>query len=182
MLLPRSKGKTFTKIQTNHVVIPLIQNVLTFSEVKTFQPSNETSTDNFTADIQEILNNVSDPADTISITELQRKLELIRAQRKQSFTSLSFIIIILLIFFLTTGVAAFVCGIAYVITKQCGNYVHILQPLRPLTQYSRRRLSMRKFRAPPEFDLYEDSDSCYWIVLTATGTHRQTTPPPSDQR
>ena len=113
MLLPRSKGKTLAKFQTNHVVIPLIQNVLTFSELKTFQPSNETSTDNITADIQEIMNNASDPVDNILITELQRKLELIRAQRKQSFTSLSFIIIILLIFFLTTSIVAFVCGIRH---------------------------------------------------------------------
>lgn len=113
MLLPRVKGKTFAKIQTNPVVIPPIQNLLTFSELKTFRPSNETSTDNFTADIQAILNNVSDPVDIISITELQRKLELIRAQRKQSFTSLPFIIVSPFIFFLTTSVVALVCGIRH---------------------------------------------------------------------
>ena len=69
MLLPRSKGKTFAKILTNHVVIPPIQNVLTFSELKTFQPSNETSTDNLTANIQEILNNVSDPVNNRATNE-----------------------------------------------------------------------------------------------------------------
>ena len=73
MLLPRSKGKTFTNILTNHVVIPSIKNILTFSELKTFHPTNPTTTKNLTADKQEILNNVSEPVVIISITKLQNK-------------------------------------------------------------------------------------------------------------
>ena len=73
MSLPCSNGKTFTNILTNHVVIPSIQNILTFSELKMLRPTNETTTKNLTADIQEILNDVSDPVDIISITELQKE-------------------------------------------------------------------------------------------------------------
>lgn len=94
-LLPHSKGTTVTSTQTSHVVIPSIQNIFTISERRTFQPTNETTNEDVTVDIQEILNNVIDPVDIISITELQRKLELIREQRKQNSTSYSFITIFL---------------------------------------------------------------------------------------
>lgn len=117
-LLPHSKGTSFASIQTNHVVIPPIRNTLTFSEIKIFQPSNGTTSTDVTEDIQEILNNVTDPVDIISITELQRKLQLIRDQRTQATTSYSFITIFLLIFFLTTSVIAFVCGIRHSITMR----------------------------------------------------------------
>lgn len=113
-LFPHSKGTTFTNVQTSHMVIPSIHSTLTFSEMKTFRPNNETASDDITADIQDILNNVTSPVDLVSITELQRRLELIREQRSTHSYSFSFItVVVLTAVFLTTSAIAFVCGIRH---------------------------------------------------------------------
>lgn len=117
--------------------------MLTFSETKSFHPNNGTVVDDITADIQAILNNISSPVDIMSITELQRKLELIREQCNQHSYSFPFIMVIsLTTLFLTTSVIAFVYGIR-----------HNARMRKILDNY---KLSRKKYHTMPKFNSCED--------------------------